>query len=134
MTIPHRNLAVVSTENQRTATAGTTLETTTYLTTEFDTMSSTDSFKPIPTRKLTTSRNKVDEKSESEIYRPTMKTIVQTKSIQTTPENIVRNSILSPSVKPSPGLKVKYLKTLTLESGLCEDYRPKNRFDWKQYC
>ena len=114
MTIPHRNQVFVSDENQQTATAtaDTTLETTASLTTEFDSISSTDSFKLIPSRKLTTSRNEIDQKSESEIYRPTMKTIAQTEPIQITQEYLVSNSILSPSVKPSPGLKVKYLKIL----------------------
>ena len=120
-----------------TATADTTPETTTS---EFESMSSTDSFKPIPTRILTTLRKKIVKNTKSEIYRPTIKTFAQTKPILTTPENLVRNSILSPSVKPSPGFKVKYLKIfhfsvrLTLADGLCEDHTPKNRFCWKLYC
>ena len=111
LTIPRRNQVFVSDENQQTATATaeTTLETTTS---EFESISSTDSFKPIPTGKLTTSRKKIDENRKFEIYRPTIKTIAQTKPILTTPENLVRNSISSPSIKPSPGLKFKYLKIL----------------------
>ena len=111
LTIPRRNQVFVSDENQQTATATaeTTLETTTS---EFESISSTDSFKPIPTGKLTTSRKKIDENRKFEIYRPTIKTIAQTKPILTTPENSVRNSISSPSIKPSPGLKFKYLKIL----------------------
>ena len=109
MTIPRRNQVFVSEENQKTATPDTTLETTTS---EFGSISSTDSFKPIPTRKLTTAGKKIDETTESEIYRPTINTLAQTESILMTPENLVRNSILSPSVKPSPGLKVEYFKIL----------------------
>ena len=130
MTIPRRNQVFVSDKNQQTATADTTLETTTSLTTEFESMSSTDSFKPIPTKKFTTSRNKIDVKTESEIYRPKINSLAQTAPILTTPENLVRNSISSPSVKPSPGFKVKYLKIfhfsvkLTPADGLCEDHTP----------